>query len=87
MEQFDTIVSLLPHIETVLKGKGLVLKRPDYEGAAEAGGEGDGEEEEEMMDDEDDDDDDAEEIVAGAEPKGRKSKGGKKNFEDTSEDE
>lgn len=45
VEQFDTIVRLLPQLERELKGKGLALERPDYEGAAEASGGKDEEEE------------------------------------------
>ena len=31
LAQFSTLVALLPHIETVLKGKGEVLPRPEYD--------------------------------------------------------
>ena len=44
--QFSAFVALLPHIETVLKSKGEMLPRPEYdkvEMGASSGGEMDGE--------------------------------------------
>ena len=98
LEQFDTVVSLLPHIEAVLKDKGHTLKRPDYEGAAvgaELGDDEDEDEEEEAaMDDDKEDEDDGAETYAGeksAKTSIRKNAVGrpstKRNYEDTSEDE
>jgi hypothetical protein len=74
LDQFGQLVTLLPHIEAVLKGKGESLPRPKYgnlevEESGEEEGEGDG------MEDED-----------GGE-KGKYGKGSKKNFEETSEEE
>jgi len=45
MDQYAALVRLLPHIETVLKEKGEMVPRPDYEssGQGEGEGEGDGE--------------------------------------------
>ena len=72
-EQYDAIIALMPHIETVLKGKGVNPKRPDYD-KADAVAEGG-----------DDDGEDEEEVEKGDEDEGEGKK--KKNFEDTSEDE
>jgi len=33
MDQFNTIINLLPHIETALASKGESIERPDYSGA------------------------------------------------------
>ncbi|KAI9724754.1 MAG: hypothetical protein M1812_000029 [Candelaria pacifica] len=44
LEQFNALIDLLPHIETVLKGKGVELPRPDYEGLPSGGDAEDGEE-------------------------------------------
>ncbi|MCJ1367984.1 hypothetical protein MMC16_007122 [Acarospora aff. strigata] len=39
LEQYSTLVTLLPHIETVLREKGEKVPRPDYEGQGrDAGG-------------------------------------------------
>lgn len=59
VEQFDTIVRLLPQIERELKGKGLALGRPDYDGAI-AGSDGKEEEDDgeiERKKDEEEDED------------------------------
>ena len=47
--QFGALVALLPHIESVLKSKGEVLPRPEYDkvDTGDGGGEGEDEEEEE----------------------------------------
>jgi len=34
LDQFDTVATLLPHIEAVLAQKGHLLKRPDYDDAS-----------------------------------------------------
>ncbi|KAL9133076.1 MAG: hypothetical protein Q9175_005753, partial [Cornicularia normoerica] len=65
IEQFNTLIKLLPHIETVLAEKGQSIERPDYSGAGAS-----------AAVDEDDDEED-EEV----------EKKGKKNFEETSDDE
>lgn len=62
--QFSTLISLLPHIETVLREKGEALPRPAYEAAEPV-----------AMDQE-------------SEPEAASSKKeGKRNFEETSEEE
>jgi len=63
MEQFNTIIKLLPHIETALADKGESVERPDYSGAGASAAADAGE-------------DDEEQDVKG-----------KKNFEQTSEEE
>ncbi|KAI4123502.1 MAG: hypothetical protein LQ347_006132 [Umbilicaria vellea] len=75
-EQFSALIGLLPHIESVLKTKGIELARPVY-GAA--GAEGEGEEEGEKEEEEEEVD---KEKVGKI---GRQAK--KKNFEATSEEE
>lgn len=53
LDQFNAVIELLPHIETVLVGKGEKVSRPDYTAQTEPVGreedddEGDGEQEEE----------------------------------------
>lgn len=103
MEQYDAIIELLPHIETVLVGKGHHVARPDYDAAA-AGGEGAGamdedepEEEEEADDDEEEEDGDGGGGGGGGGKSGKsigkKKKGTKmekvkkRNFEETSDEE
>ena len=83
LAQFSTLVTLLPHIETVLKGKGEELPRPNY-GGAEDGGDDEEEEEggKEGKEAEDDDDEDVEE-----EKPSKKGKKGKRNFEETSDED
>jgi hypothetical protein len=61
------LVELLPHIETVLVGKGEKVSRPDYTEQTQVTG----------KEDVDDGDEEQEEDVLP----------GKKNFEETSEDE
>ena len=81
LDQFNTLITLLPEIETALAAKGQSISRPDYsdlaameEDADEDGGdEGDEEGDEEM------------DMEKGKEKTGKK--GGKKNFEETSDEE
>lgn len=47
LEQFNTLIKLLPHIETVLAEKGQSIERPDYSGAGESASADEEEEEEE----------------------------------------
>lgn len=51
MEQFNTIISLLPQLESVLAEKGEKIGRPDYSEAGSSGTAGD---EEKMEEDEED---------------------------------
>ncbi|SLM39551.1 ssDNA-binding transcriptional regulator [Lasallia pustulata] len=77
VDQFSAIIQLLPHIESVLKGKGIEVARPVYDAA---GGDGDekGEEEKEEVD---------EGETGKAQEKAGKGTKRKKNFEATSEEE
>ena len=72
LEQFGMVIALLPHIESVLKDKGLDIPRPNYE-AKGGSGQVDGADEEE-----------SDEAVEDASEEGES---GKKNFEETSEEE
>lgn len=45
MDQYAALVRLLPHIETVLKEKGEMVLRPDYESSGQGEGDGEGEDE------------------------------------------
>lgn len=72
IEQFNTLIKLLPHIETVLAEKGQSVERPDYSGVGVSAAVEEEEEEEEEKGEEGDEE---------AEKKG------KKNFEETSDDE
>ncbi|CAD6591861.1 MAG: hypothetical protein ASARMPREDX12_005467 [Alectoria sarmentosa] len=65
IEQFNTLIKLLPQIETALAEKGESIERPDYGGVVAS-----------AAVDEDDDEED-EEV----------EKKGKKNFEETSDEE
>ena len=67
IEQFNTLIKLLPNIETVLAGKGQSIERPDYSGAGAAAA--------------------VEEKEEEAEEDEEMEKTGKKNFEETSDDE
>ena len=64
IEQFNTIIKLLPHIEPVLAAKGQQIARPDYSGARESGA-----------------------AAGGREDKEEAEVKGKKNFEETSDEE
>ncbi|KAA6413355.1 MAG: RNA polymerase II transcriptional [Lasallia pustulata] len=77
VDQFSAIIKLLPHIESVLKDKGIEVARPVYDAA---GGDGDekGEEEKEEID---------EGETGKAQEKAGKGTKRKKNFEATSEEE
>lgn len=80
MEQYATLVRLMPHIETVLREKGETVPRPHYESIGQGHEEGSGEE------------GGGEESEGGADGKGlRGGVGGdvdeKKNFEATSEED
>ena len=80
IDQFSALVTLLPHIESVLKDKGIELARPSYGAVGgDAGADGDGEEEEEKEVDEKDVGKVAEKVSQEAKKK--------KNFEATSEEE
>ena len=65
LEQWNAILRLLPHIETVLAEKGHSVERPDYSGAGASAAAAEADEEE----------DEEEEVK------------GKKNFEETSDEE
>ena len=69
---------MLPHIETVLVGKGESIERPNYSGVNAVEDEDD---EEDDGEDEEDDGEDEEEVNEDVKVEG------KKNFEETSEDE
>ena len=73
LEQFGLVIALLPHIESVLKDKGLDLPRPNYT-AKGGSGQLDGVEEEE-----------SDEVVKDASEEEEESR--KKNFEQTSDEE
>ena len=49
IEQFSNLISVLPHVESMLKSKGISIPRPDY-GESAVVGEEEEEEEEEAMD-------------------------------------
>ena len=88
MEQFNNLVSALPHIETVLANKGESIPRPEY-GAAAAkkpeANEDEGGEAEESDAEEKEEEEEEEEEEDGE--KGKPLKKGKKNFEETSDEE
>ena len=69
IEQFSTLVTLLPSIEKALRAQGIEVPRPDYGGVEEGGG-AEGEGDKEIGEDDEGGDE-----------------GGKKNFEETSEEE
>ena len=46
VEQFNSLVKLLPQIETALKEKGEKIERPSYEGGGAEADDDDGDEEE-----------------------------------------
>lgn len=81
MEQFNSLVSALPHIETVLAEKGESIPRPEYGAVApkKPGSNEDEEEEAEESDAEEEKEEDGEH--------GKSLKKGKKNFEETSDEE
>lgn len=78
MEQFNNLVSTLPHIETVLAEKGESILRPEYGAVAAKKPEANEDEEEE-----------AEESYAEEEDgeHGKSLNKGKKIFEETSDEE
>lgn len=81
MEQFNSLVSALPHIETVLAEKGETIPRPEYDASEEAAtekaeAEDEGEEHAEDSDEEDEEDEE-----------GISMKRQKKNFEETSDEQ
>lgn len=80
MEQFNNLVSALPHIETVLAEKGETIPRPEYGAAAAKKPEAEKDEEEEEAEDTGDEEDEEEE-------QDKPTKKGKKNFEETSDEE
>lgn len=82
MEQFNSLVSALPHIETVLADKGESIPRPEYGTAAAKKPEADEDEEEEV---EESDAEEKEEEEDGKQ--GKSLKKGKNNFEETSDEE
>lgn len=81
MEQFNNLVSALPYIETVLAAKGVTIPRPEYGAAAAKKPEAEKDEEEEEAEDTGDQEDEEEEE------QGKSTKKGKKNFEETSDEE
>lgn len=81
MEQFNSLVSALPHIETVLADKGESIPRPEYGTAAAKKSEANEDEEEEA------EESDAEEKEEEDGEQGKSLKKGKKNFEETSDEE
>lgn len=82
MEQFNNLVSALPHIETVLANKGESIPRPEYGAAAARKPEANEDEEGEA------EESDAEEKEAEEDgEQGKPLKKGKKNFEETSDEE
>ncbi len=82
MEQFNNLVSALPHIETVLGNKGESIPRPEYGAAAARKPEANEDEEGEA---EESDAEEKEEEEDGEQ--GKPLKKGKKNFEETSDEE
>lgn len=82
MEQFNNLVSALPHIETVLANKGESIPRPEYGAAAARKPEANEDEEGEA---EESDAEEKEEEEDGEQ--GKPLKKGKKNFEETSDEE
>ena len=85
LAQFNTLVTLLPHIETALKGKGETMPRPDYGGVEEGDGAEDSEKEKES--EEDEAEAGGEEEKEEEEERKKPVKSEKKNFEETSEEE
>ena len=67
VEEFNALIKVLPHIETVLGEKGQSIVRPDYSGAGASA----------TIDEEDDEEEEDEEV----------ERKGKKNFEETSDDD
>ena len=65
MDQFNTLVQLLPQIETALSERGEKVERPSYDGLSASAANDDGDDEE------------------GEEKLGK----GKRNFDETSEDD
>jgi hypothetical protein len=61
LDQFSSLIELLPHIESVLRGKGERLPRPGYNGLQK--------------------------VEESTDEKLTEQGGGKKNFEETSEEE
>ncbi|KAL9627080.1 MAG: hypothetical protein Q9164_007711 [Protoblastenia rupestris] len=58
LEQYNTVMSVLPEVESALAAKGAEVARPEFDGvAASKDEEVGGEEDEERVDDEDEDDD------------------------------
>lgn len=86
MEQFNNLVSALPHIETVLANKGESIPRPEY-GAAAARKPEANEDEEGEAEESDAEEKEEEEEEEGDGEQGKPLKKGKKNFEETSDEE
>lgn len=82
MEQFNSLVSALPHIEAVLADKGESIPRPEYGAAAAKKPEASEDEEEEA---EESDAEEEEEEEDGEQ--GKSLKKAKRNFEETSDEE
>ena len=58
LEQYNTVMSVLPEVESALAAKGAEVERPEFNGvAASKDKEVGGEEDEESVDGEDEDDD------------------------------
>ena len=89
--QLATIISLLPHLETVLQSKGETLPRPDYgklDVAHGLDGNDDSDTEEDDEEDEGDDGTGDRESVEVERKRGERAGGkGKQNFEATSEED
>lgn len=81
MEQFNSLVSALPHIEAVLADKGESIPRPEYGAAAAKKPEASEDEEEEA------EESDAEEEEEEDGEQGKSLKKAKENFEETSDEE
>lgn len=103
IDQFSSMVKLLPNIEAALKEKGESLPRPEYSMSGEQGAEEEGEEEEEEEEEEGDDapdeedqwEDVSEEGEGEVKPRSKKDKQAKmkkngvrkKNIEATSDED
>lgn len=83
MEQFNSLVSALPHIETVLAEKGESIPRPEYGAVIAKKPEANEDEEEEAEESDAEEEEEKEEDGE----HGKSLKKGKKNFEETSDEE
>ena len=81
LAQFSTLITLLPHIETVLAKQGETIPRPDY---SDQGTAGKGDDDEEKEEDKEEDEEESEEEMKAPLSNGKKRK---KNFEATSEED